>query len=175
MKQSHDSFMAEVSPNDGHKKNVIEINHNYVGLGYATIRNQFRYYEEYIDRYIDVNIDKSIVHKNENISISFRPINNNMHPYAVIVYREPPLKEMTKKEINSRSSYHDFSNEVSYTLWPWDLNKSDASGYTNLKFSFEKNGLYYVDIYLDDQEYKKNSRVNTNGKLRSSGIVFFVK
>ena len=49
MKQAHDRFMAEKAPRDGHKRNCIRKQHNFVGLGTYLYKNQFRYYEEFID------------------------------------------------------------------------------------------------------------------------------
>ena len=175
MKQAHDQFMAELPPNDGHKKTVIEKDHNYVGLGYAIIGNQFRYYEEYIDRYIGVHLEKIILNKNEETSIRFKPISNDLFPYAIFVYYEPPLIAMTREEINSKSSYTDFSSNYALQIWPWELPEKDEKGYTTVNMSFAKNGSYYVYIYLDKSPYKNNRSANTEGKIRSSGVVLFVE
>ncbi len=53
MKGGHKSFMSERAPADGHKKNIISKTHNFVGIGYYLNGGQFRYYEEFIDRYLE--------------------------------------------------------------------------------------------------------------------------
>ena len=53
MKAGHEKFMAERAPADGHKVNVIDKSHNYVGIGFYISGKQFRYYEEFIDRYLE--------------------------------------------------------------------------------------------------------------------------
>ena len=50
MIRAHNSFMSEIAPSDGHKSNIINKMHNYVGIGFYVTENQFRYYEEFIDR-----------------------------------------------------------------------------------------------------------------------------
>ena len=53
MKSGHEKFMSERAPNDGHKQTIIDKPHNYVGIGYFLAGKQFRYYEEFIDRYLE--------------------------------------------------------------------------------------------------------------------------
>ena len=53
MQSAHAKFMNERAPNDGHKQNCIDKGHNYVGIGYYMSDKQFRYYEEFINQYID--------------------------------------------------------------------------------------------------------------------------
>ncbi len=53
MNSAHQQFMNEQAPYDGHKKNCINKFHNFVGIGHYLTENQFRYYEEFIDRYLD--------------------------------------------------------------------------------------------------------------------------
>ena len=53
MKEGHGTFMKERAPNDGHKKNIINKDHNWVGIGYYLAGGQFRYNEEFIDRYVE--------------------------------------------------------------------------------------------------------------------------
>src|ERR1035437_10093964 len=44
MKTGHEKFMAERSPNDGHKANIIDKSHNFAGIGFYLSGKQFRYY-----------------------------------------------------------------------------------------------------------------------------------
>ena len=38
MKSGHEKFMAEKAPADGHKVNVIDKAHNFVGIGFYLVR-----------------------------------------------------------------------------------------------------------------------------------------
>ena len=53
MRDSHDRFMAEKPPHDGHRQAVLDPVHTAVGIGAAITTQNFRYYEEYVDRYLD--------------------------------------------------------------------------------------------------------------------------
>lgn len=173
MKEAHNSFMAETPPNDGHKKNVINKNHNFVGIGYKIEGNQFRYYEEYIDRYLSITTKDIFLKNGMSAIFSFKSLSNNLYPYSIIVYYEPPLEQLTPAEINKRGAYPDFSRNIYLEMWPWDLPRKDKNGYFTVSFPVHKKGSFYVNIYLSDKPYSKSSNVTTVGKIQASGVVFF--
>jgi len=175
MKEAHNSFMAEKSPNDGHKKNVIEENHNFIGIGYNITGNQFRYYEEYIDRYLYIRTDNTLLKKGMNATFSFKTLSKNLYPYSVIIYYETPLRKMTTNEINKMGSYPDFSKNTALSIWPWELPEKNEDGLIIINFPVQKKGSYYVNIFLSDKPYVNNRNASTTGKIQASGIVFFVE
>ena len=67
MKEGHGKFMSETAPDDGHKQTIIDKAHNFVGIGYYLSGNQFRYYEEFIDRYLEFENIPASVNKGERI------------------------------------------------------------------------------------------------------------
>lgn len=174
MREMHDFFMSEIAPNDMHKLNIINKDHTNVGIGFAFINNEFRYYEEYIDDYLTIFKDKIRYEKFEDINIKFKSDYENLIPYVVLVYYEEPLKKMTAEEINRKSSYPDYTNTVVIEKWPWDLEEPDNEGYTNLHLNFKKAGTYYVHIYLSERTEPIKNSANTEGKIQASGIVLFV-
>ncbi|MBN2571818.1 MAG: hypothetical protein JXA68_06790 [Ignavibacteriales bacterium] len=174
MKESHDYFMSETPPNDGHKLQVIDKVHNYVGIGCYINDHQFRYYEEYIDRYIkfiDITPDKG--NPDGNILI-VKPISDKHFVYAVIVYYEPLPSPMSVEEVNSMSSYPDFTDEIAMDLWPWHLKQDEDTGNYRIPFSFNKSGSYYFHIYLSEEKFTEGY-ANTEGKIQASGIVIFIE
>jgi uncharacterized protein YkwD len=174
MKAAHDRFMAEKPPRDGHKQNVLDPHHNFVGLGYEIDGSQFRYYEEYIDRYLEVELEQQFLARGESTVLRFRPLREDHHPYALFVYYEPPLDEMTVAQVNRKGSYPDFSRSYAVKMWPWELPAPDAEGFIEVELAFDRRGSYYVDIYLDDEPYRRNTGAGTKGKIRGSGVVLFV-
>ena len=175
MKNSHKRFMAEKAPKDGHKKNVIAKDHNYAGLGYHLDKKDFRYYEKYINRYLDINIESANIILNDKAEFSFKPVYEGLYPYAVVVYREAPLKKMTPDQINRKGSYPDYSKDQYAAFWPWQLNPADDKGYTHVSFRAGKIGTYYVHVYLSKKEYTKGRSASVRGKIRASGFVFKVE
>jgi uncharacterized protein YkwD len=169
MRRSHDRFMAETPPADGHRQNVLRPEHNFVGLGFAFEGGQFRYYEEYIDRYLASAEYSREVAAGEKFTLSFRAA-EGLWPYAVIAYYEPMPKPMTPAEISRKGAYADYSDSQAAGLWPNDL-KIEDGGACSISLRFDRPGLYYVQIYLDAKDPRGATRFDTKGKIQASGIV----
>lgn len=174
MKKGHDKFMAERSPNDGHKQTIINKSHNFVGIGYHITGKQFRYYEEFIDRYFKyTNIPEEVL-PGESFSITLETKNENFL-YYLIVYREEFPASLSPEEIRKRGSYEDFANEQFLKMTAWELASYRIGTTYKIPLSFSKEGLYYVHIYYDKNEIKSPASINTKGKIPVSGIVIKVK
>ena len=52
-RRSQDSMMGELPPNDGHKKTILDPHANFVGIGLAWEKGEFRLVHEFIRRYVD--------------------------------------------------------------------------------------------------------------------------
>jgi len=174
MRRAHSNFMAETAPNDGHKQNCIEPVHNFVGLGASIDGRQFRYYEEYIDRYLVFDSVPQSVGRNQSFTVSVRPISEKRYVYAAVVYYDPFPAPMTRKQINRFPSYLDYTNVQAASLWPWDLEKYKSGKTYRFPMRFSKRGLYYFHIYLHDRLYDRDS-ASTQGKVQGSGLVVAVR
>jgi hypothetical protein len=174
MKEGHDHFMAEKAPYDGHKQNCINKFHTHVGIGTYIYSNQFRYYEEFVDRYLDFVSYKTSVSKDEAFDLLIKPLDPNHHVYAVVVYYEPFPKPMTPAQLNRKGGYPDFTSQQALSLWPWQLKEESSTGATRITLKFKTAGLYYVNIYLSDKPYTGGG-ASTKGKLQGSGIVLRVE
>jgi len=51
--RSQDAMMAEMAPNDGHKRTMLDPHATHVGIGLAWERGEFRLVQEFIRRYLD--------------------------------------------------------------------------------------------------------------------------
>lgn len=174
MKKGHSAFMAEKAPDDGHKKTIIDKYHNFAGIGYSLSSKQFRYYEEFIDRYLEFENIPSEVKIDEPCTITVKPINNS-YLYYLIVYREKPLKPMSPSQIKKMASYADYTDEEHLKLTAWELSEFKSGNNYNIPLRFSKEGIYYIHIYLDNKEITKPASLNTKGKTSASGIVITVK
>lgn len=176
MKEAHDSFMVEVPPDDGHKKNIIDSTHNYVGIGVCMNGGQFRYYEEFIDRYIEFIEVKTKVKRNENFTIKFKSAEKGLYVNSLVVYYEKMPAKLTPKQISRKGTYNDYSDDKALMLWPWDLYKHHEKGVFTVPMKFSKKGLYYVQIFLDKIPYDPaDNFATTEGKIPASGIVVKVE
>jgi Cysteine-rich secretory protein family len=174
METGHKSFMSEKAPNDGHKKNVIEGTHNFVGIGFYATENQFRYNEEFIDRYFEFENIPSVLKINEAGSITIRTDGSNFL-YYLIVYHEKFPVPLSVAQLKKTGSYQDYTNEEYMKILAWELATYRYGNSYNIPLKFNKEGLYYIHVYLDKKEIKNPSALNTKGKTEGSGIVIKVE
>lgn len=169
-----DNFMKEKAPYDGHKQNIIAPSHNHVGLGVFTAQNQFSYYEEYLDRYLDFSSVPATVQSKEDFTIvlSTQP---GYYLYFASVYYEPFPKPMTVKELSKTGGYPDFTDARMESRPPWELAENRSGQQYTLPFSFSKPGLYYIKLYISDKEITKPQTAGTEGFDQASGIVIRVE
>ncbi len=173
MKEGHEKFMAERAPNDGHKQTIIEKAHNYAGIGYYLSGKQFRYYEEFIDRYLEFENIPAEVKKGESFNIKIST-NGQSYLYYIIIYRQELPKPLTPKEISGKGSYMDYTNEEYKNIVAWDLAKYRNGTEYTIPLSFTKEGLFYIQIFADKKEISKPASLTTKGKTPESGIVIKV-
>jgi len=173
MKAGHGSFMAERAPNDGHKKNIIDKTHNFVGIGYFITDGQFRYYEEFIDRYLEFENIPARLKINEPGSITVNTKEEG-YLYYLIIYREKLPGPMRVSQLSRKGSYDDYSNEDYLKIPAWDLARYRTGTTYKIPLKFSKEGLYYIHVFIDKKEHTGSSALSTKGKTSVSGIVITV-
>jgi hypothetical protein len=174
MKSGHNIFMSEKAPNDGHKKNIIARAHNFVGIGYFASEKQFRYYEEFIDRYFEFENIPSQLKINEAGSITVRT-DGSVFPYYLIIYREKFPEAMNVSQLKKTGSYQDYTSEEYLHLPAWEIARYRSGNSYRIPLKFSREGLYYIHIYIDRKEIKNPSALDTKGKTEGSGIVIRVE
>lgn len=173
MKKGHDTFMSEKPPYDGHKKAIVDKSHNFVGIGYYMGGKQFRYYEEFIDRYMEFSDIPAEVEKDALFNITLTT-NGECFPYYMIAYREDFPEPIDPSRLNKRGGYEDYTNEEYLKMPAWDLAKYKNGNTYKIPLKFSKKGLYYIITYIDSKEYTAATSLNTKGKIPASGIVIKV-
>jgi len=174
MKTGHEKFMAERAPADGHKLNVIDKAHNFVGIGVYLSGKQFRYYEEYIDRYFEFENIPSEVKAGDQFSITVKT-NGDRFLFYMIAYRQKFPTPMSPSEISSKGSYPDYTDEEYQTMAGWTLARYRNGTRYEIPLSFRDEGLYYIQLYSDKKEITKAAEITTKGKSPESGIVIKVR
>ena len=173
MKKGHQSFISERAPNDGHKKTIIDKHHNFVGIGFYLSEKQFRYYEEFIDRYFEFQNIPARLNVNEQGSITFRTDGTNF-PHFLMIYREDFLRSLKPEQLNKKGGYDDFSEEEYLKMPAWEIIKYKKGSAYTIPVSFNKEGLYYIQIFADKKEITTPSKIDTKGIAIGSGIVIRV-
>jgi uncharacterized protein YkwD len=173
MKKGHGKFMSERPPADGHRKTVIDKAHNFVGIGYYLQGNQFRYYEEFLDRYLEFENVPSVVKTGESFNIKIKT-GEGTFLYFLTAYRDELPVPISPVNLKNRGGYTDYTEEQTVKINPWDLARFRNGDSYSIPLNFSKNGLYYIHIYIDDKEIANASSMNTKGKTQASGIVIKV-
>jgi len=170
MKSGHGKFMAERAPDNGHKKNIIDKSHNFVGIGFCLSGKQFRYYEEFIDRYLEFENVPIEVRVGESFNITVKT-NGQSFLYYIIIYRENWPHTLTPAQISKKGNYRDYTNQEYKDIFAWDLSRYRNGFIYEIPLRFSDEGLYYIQIFSDKKEITKPASLNTKGKTPESGIV----
>lgn len=171
--EAHMAMYNETPPNDGHRKNILDPWHTHVGLGFSLVDNDFRYYELYIDRYLEFDAVPQAVKAGDTVKVSGKAAAPGYGVFYAIAYYEPFPSPMTAAEIRGRGSYPDFTNTVAANIAFWNLTYDDATKRFEVGFPTAKKGLYYLHIYVKRGHTGKEtaSSVSTRGLAPVSGIV----
>ncbi|HOU97188.1 MAG TPA: CAP domain-containing protein [Bacteroidales bacterium] len=170
MKNGHESFMSEKAPSDGHKRNIIDKFHNYVGIGFYISENQFRYYEEFINRYLDFQNIPSVLPVNEKFILQ-ADTHGESFLYFLLCYREKFPVALKEGQKPRQGSYDDFSDEITLRIPAWELSKYREGTIYKIPLSFSKEGLYYIQVFTDKNEITTLRQISTKGRPPVSGIV----
>lgn len=173
MKLGHEGFMKEKAPYDGHKKNIINKSHNYVGIGFYINSRQFRYYEEFIDRYLTYNNIPSQL-KPDKTSLINVDTGGSGYLFFITIYHENFPKPMKISQLTGTGSYEDYTGETYRTIPAWDLTRYRKGTAYAIPLRFTKEGLYYIHIFIDKKEITGSGQISTKGKSPVSGIVISV-
>jgi len=173
MVEGHRVFMGERPPYDGHRRNVLDPWHTHVGLGSAIVGGDFRYYEEYIDRYVELEPVPSDVKAGGRVSVSGRVVTPGFGAYYAIVYYEPYPAPMTPDEVNGHGSYPDYTDTVAAQIPYWEMDCKDNARQFSFSFNTKRKGLYYIQIFIKTGHTGKSDElyVSTEGLPAVSGIV----
>jgi uncharacterized protein YkwD len=174
MKDGHGRFMKEKAPYDGHKKNIIDKAHNYIGIGFHLTKSNFSYYEEFINRELEFSNIPATIKVNQAGSVTV-DTKGNSFLYYVMIYREDFPQPRKLSQLKNTGSYQDYTDEVYKQIPAWDLAKFKSDFVYTIPVRFTKEGLYYILIYTDKKENTGKSALSTKGKPPLSGIVISVK
>lgn len=168
MARAHADFMAERAPNDGHKQNIIEKVHNFVGIGVYMEGGYFRYYEEFIDRYYTFHKVPAKVKKGEEFTIELEAQQGH-YLFQLAAFYEKVVPRKPKFQ-----SYPDYSTKIVKQVYPWELAKMRQGTKYTIALQFDKPGFYYIHLYQHNKELTQPKSIDTKGKLQASGMVIEV-
>ena len=165
MKENHMLMYNERPPFDGHRLNILDPYHNLLGLGVAYDGSSFCYYEEFINDYLTKSSTKL---QNGEVSMLFT-IPDQFNLVGISISYDKPFKPMTRKELNTKTSYLD-EGETNIFIWDDEVMCKD----NNCEYSFRIKGnqITYVKVLISKikpDEFVKDSK----GSFPVSGWVFY--
>ncbi len=103
--EAHGRFMAELPPNDGHRRSILDPAHTHVGIGLAYGPEGFRMIELFSGRYVDWEPLPPAAKLNQNFRIAGRVSARGFELMAVSVFYEPLPRPMTVQQLKETYSY----------------------------------------------------------------------
>jgi hypothetical protein len=105
-RRSEDAMMAEMPPEDGHRKTILDPYATHVGIGLAWEQGEFRLVHEFVRRY--VSWSKPLprrAHVLDPVIASGRPLRDDMEIHAISVHFEKVPEAMPAHVANAFDSY----------------------------------------------------------------------
>ena len=104
-RRSQDAMMGELPPNDGHKRTILDPHANYVGIGLAWEKGEFRLVQEFIRRYVTWTRPlQRQARPDDQVILQGRPL-NGVHVQAITVHHEPVPATMSAVAANAIHKY----------------------------------------------------------------------
>lgn len=156
LKEATEAFLNEASGGK-HRETVLENSHNYFGAGYycepviSEGRAEFRvrYYEEYVNRYIDFDKINDEVATGEKVTIGGTVIPDDAGVYIISVYYLDEPGPLTAEQINGMPGYYrDYTDRQAALLGPAEISFNPKRRSFAFEFQPDKKGYYYVQTLL---------------------------
>lgn len=178
----HAQMMAEVPPDDGHRRNILDPCHTHVGVGVAYALHEdgsltLAFAEEFTNHYYILTSVPLTARAGEKLSVSGKPLGKGGKLYAVVLLWEDFPRPMSVEDLRRTGSYSSpgWENIVSYAVEGWPVRyfpQTNARGnalYVDGEGNFaatlqtsSRPGLNYLQVWLEDssgQRYISNEAV----------------
>lgn len=102
----HASMMAELPPDDGHRRNILNPFHTHVGIGLAYNQSGLRMTEEFVQRC--VKLDSWVPSQatfNRTLKLQGRTLSKEHRISSIAIYYEPFPRPMSVEELNKTDAY----------------------------------------------------------------------
>jgi len=177
--RGHKKFMDEKPPYDGHKKNVLKPEHNYVGIGIAMRSTRFYYCEEFVDQYVQMTPPKGVLTKGVTYKISGQVINPALYgPLIMSITYEKNIENLDNPN-KQANVYPDFSPNRQAPVGPWDFDYDIKTGKFTIPFKPKESGIYYMKLYLKRDPssipFKGGARVTTQEGFPGGALSLVVR
>jgi uncharacterized protein YkwD len=177
---SHQRFMDETPPLDGHRKNVLDPRHTHVGIGLAVSGGHFTMAEEFLNRYVELEPLPEALPRG-SVRIVGVVVNKDFGPYYCALFHEGWPQARTVEELNRTYAYEDMSGEIAGRVTPWEMSFNSNSGRFQMDLGINDRGLGYYHLVLWARQPVRSipyslsagaNRVDTAGGVACAGWMF---
>ncbi|HEX4438732.1 MAG TPA: CAP domain-containing protein [Thermoanaerobaculia bacterium] len=110
----HASMMAEVPPNDGHRRTILDPEATHVGVGYAVEKGDFRMAQEFLTRRLQAMSLERLPEDPGTIVFRGRVLEGHRVAFVTIAH-EPPPRPLPRSVVNARTFYTYPTPTLAYT------------------------------------------------------------
>jgi uncharacterized protein YkwD len=146
-RRSEDAMMAEMPPDDGHKRAILDPHATHVGIGMAWERGEFRLVHEFVRRYVEWTRPlPRTAHLSDSLVVSGKPLRGTAIE-AITVHHEPFPTPMTAAAASAIQRYALPTNRKDYLPRLKSEYKRNDDGrleYVRREYSDGRRGDFYL-------------------------------
>lgn len=178
--ESHERFVAEKPPMDGHRQAVLDPRHTHVGIGLAVVKGEFTMAEEFVNRYVRLNSLPAEL-PNAPFVVEGEMLRKNFGPYYCVVFYEGELAPKTVSQLERTYAYSDTEGDQCAAVRPWEMRFDTTSGRFRITIRAKDRGrgIYHLllwarnDIRTIPYELREGAnKVDTSQAVPAAGWVF---
>jgi uncharacterized protein YkwD len=169
----HQGFMGEKSPNDGHRRAILDPYHTHVGIGLAFDRTGIRMIEVFVNRYVALDPVPSRAKLTDRLLLRGRVLARGYKVQGITAYFEPPPVMQSLSDLRTPGSYGLPDEErVMRPRLPQNLHYDDGSQGTvelsggrftcPISFFRRSAGVYTFVVWIEQENQAKPAFMATN-------------
>ena len=178
--QSHERYVAEKPPMDGHRRTLLEPAHTHVGIGLAVAGPEFTMAEQFLNRYVEL-AELPAEFPAGPIRVEGQMLRKDYGPYYCVLFHEPPPQPRTSSDLERTYAYSDTDGDECVSVRPWEMNFDRSRG--RFRFSIRTRGcgpgLYHLLLWvrrdirsIPYQLYPGETKIDTKLAVPAAGWIF---
>jgi hypothetical protein len=178
--ESHERFLAEKPPMDGHRQAVLDPGHTHVGIGLAVVKGEFTMAEEFVNRYVRLTPLPAEL-PNAPFVIAGEMLRRNFGPYYCVLFYEGELARKTVSQLERTYAYNDTDGDQCAAVRPWEMRFDTKNGQfrINIRAKDRGRGLYHLLLWVRNdirtipyELHAGGNRVDTSRAVAAAGWIF---
>ena len=179
--QSHQRFMEEKPPLDGHRRNLLKPGHTHVGIGFGVVGGEFTFAELFLNRFARIGELPQELPKGQ-VRVEGEMLRKEFGPYYGVLFFEGTPRPRTVSELERTYSYSDMEGEIVGNAPPWTMRFERSSGRFrfSLRFRDRGPGYYHLVLWIRDDvrsipyslPFSGTAHVDTKDAVPTAGWLF---